>query len=392
MSDHSDDRGKTVGMGEAARLLPVFLPALAISVLATRFAPRTVAFEGRFRGILFAIGIELAALGLVFWADAAIRLLLAWKRGEIARRGAYGLCRHPIFSWWIFSVLPALALLLDSWPFLASALVLRLVAQLAADREEEAMAARFGAPYVAYQFRVNQFLPLPQPRPLRVRRYLKGTLGLAVAALSALAVWFVAVRPAVLGLGATRAERAAALPGDEAVPSPRVAYTQAVSVSAPPETVWAYLVQVGYRRAGWYNFDSINRLAGPDYFIDGSGSSNRIHPELQGLAVGDEIGLAPGVSFPVAALEPGRLLLLASGTMAPPGVPPMQASWVYTLSPLPGGRTRLLTRYRGSYPADFPMASINDLVNVVGGAVIQQPAMLAGLKRRAEAEAAGKVP
>ena len=105
--------------------------------------------------------------------------------------------------------------------------------------------------------------------------------------------------------------------GDEAVLRPRYRYTQAVTIRAPAEEVWEWLVQVGYRRAGWYNIDAVNRLAAPDYFIDGRGSSTRIHPELQDLKVGDSIFLVPALGMQVTALEPGRLLVLVGDPAHP---------------------------------------------------------------------------
>jgi protein-S-isoprenylcysteine O-methyltransferase Ste14 len=369
-------------MGEAPRLLPFFLPILAVPILLGVFLPDAMSFEGRFRGPWLLAGIELAAFGLVFWADAAIRLIRAWKAGAIATRGAWGLCRHPIYSWWIFSVLPSIALIADSWAFLVAALALRLAVQGAADREEEAMLARFGQDYFAYQFRARAFLPLPLLRPFRFRRYLKAAGVLACMGLLALAVWFGIGRPVALGLGATAAERRASLPGDALVDSPRSVYTQAIDIKAPPEKVWAWLVQVGYRRAGWYNVDAINRLAAKDYFIDGNASSRRIHPELQGLAVGDTIYLVPILGLRVVELEPARRLVLAGDPANPRAE--TNVSWAYFLEPRDGGNCRLVTRFRGRYPSTPLSVFANSLVNDVGGALIQQPAMLRGLKYRAE--------
>ena len=57
--------------------------------------------------------------------------------------------------------------------------------------------------------------------------------------------------------GATAEERAAAMPGDAYLaggPPVGVAMTRAVSIGAPPETVWPWLAQLG-RGAGWYSID-----------------------------------------------------------------------------------------------------------------------------------------
>ena len=62
------------------------------------------------------------------------------------------------------------------------------------------------------------------------------------------------------GWGATPAERAMRMPGDEFFTdraSAFVAMTRAVSITAPPETVWPWLAQLG-RGAGWYSFDRLD--------------------------------------------------------------------------------------------------------------------------------------
>lgn len=105
--------GRTL-MGEAPRLLPLIAPALVAAVLLTVFVPRFTSFAPRFRGIQIALAIELDSFGLVFWFSATVGLLSSWKTKSLASGGSFGLARHPIFSWWLWSVLPALALAFDS--------------------------------------------------------------------------------------------------------------------------------------------------------------------------------------------------------------------------------------------------------------------------------------
>jgi hypothetical protein len=58
-------------------------------------------------------------------------------------------------------------------------------------------------------------------------------------------VWPLVVRPWYLQWGATEEEAAMPLPGDELVPFPRVQSTRAVTIHAPAEVVWPWLVQFG---------------------------------------------------------------------------------------------------------------------------------------------------
>jgi hypothetical protein len=60
--------------------------------------------------------------------------------------------------------------------------------------------------------------------------------------------------------GATPAETVGAMPGDELVPFPKLTSTRAASIDAPPPEVWAWLVQIGQGRGGFY---SIDRLENP---------------------------------------------------------------------------------------------------------------------------------
>lgn len=355
---------------------------LAAALVLTIVFPGRFRFTGRLWGVGVAAGIELAAAGLLLWAAAAVGFVRAWKKGGFAARGAYGLCRHPLHGWWIWSVLPSLALMLNSWLFLVVALVSWIAARPLQEREEQELAERFGRPYCSWEVKRRATLPVPFLRPFTPRRWLKALGGLALLSLFALGVYVAAVRPVMLRLGTTRAERMASLPGDDAVARPRYRYTQAVTIRAPADEAWKWLVQVGYRRAGWYNIDAVNRLAAPDYFIDGRGSSVRIHPELQDLRVGDTIFLVPVLGMQVTRLEPARLLLLVGDPAHPESE--NNTSWTYSLTPLGEGACRLVVRFRSASPGDFISVLAWGLVNEVGGAMLQQPAMLAGLRRRAE--------
>ena len=65
--------------------------------------------------------------------------------------------------------------------------------------------------------------------------------------------------------GASAAEAAGALPGDEWLaggPQVRVRMTRAVSIDAPAERVWPWVAQLG-RGAGWYSYDRLDNGGRP---------------------------------------------------------------------------------------------------------------------------------
>src|SRR5512135_2927391 len=58
--------------------------------------------------------------------------------------------------------------------------------------------------------------------------------------------------------GATDEEVRGPMPGDEIVPRAPFNATRAITIAAPPDSVWPWIVQLGYRRAGWYTYDLLD--------------------------------------------------------------------------------------------------------------------------------------
>jgi hypothetical protein len=150
--------------------------------------------------------------------------------------------------------------------------------------------------------------------------------------LAAALAGYLAVRPRMLRWGATEREAVEALPGDGLTPRPRVQSTRAITIAAPPERVWPWIVQMGIERAGFYTHDWFERLLFHARYVEGRHSAPRIHPELQDLKVGDLIPYGAGAYLPVHEVEPFRHLV---------------AGEAFVLRPLPAERTRLLVRTRG---------------------------------------------
>jgi hypothetical protein len=155
----------------------------------------------------------------------------------------------------------------------------------------------------------------------------------AGAALAAEVAAYLAWRPAMLRWGTQANESTEPLPGDDLVPDPRVQSTRAITIEAPPGQVWPWIVQMGIGRAGFYTHDRVERLMFHARYVEGKHSATRIHPQLQDLNVGDLVPYGAGAYAPVHELEPNRHLV---------------AGEAFVLRPLPGNRTRLIIRSRGT--------------------------------------------
>ena len=126
------------------------------------------------------------------------------------------------------------------------------------------------------------------------------------------------------------------MPGDELVSRPMLGYTRAITIDAPPDDVWPWLVQIGQGRGGLYSFDGLENLVGCDIH-----SADRILPDFQRLEVGDLIRLGPPgyPCFRVAHVEPAASLVLMGADPRPPhraasiDDPAGVATWQWQLRP-----------------------------------------------------------
>jgi hypothetical protein len=196
-------------------------------------------------------------------------------------------------------------------------------------------------------------------------------LGIVVALLVAPVV----LRPCFTRWGATDAESAMELPGDGIAKQSSGGFTHAITIDAPPERVWPWVIQIGYQRAGWYTYDWFYALTKSGDFVDGR-SSDRIVPELQALKVGDVIKMQPSAPFKVVTLEPARAMVLQAD-----GAP---VSWVWHLEPTDGGGTRLIERFRMGTPPSFGGTLASVYILDPGSFVFSRKHLL-GVKERAEA-------
>jgi hypothetical protein len=203
---------------------------------------------------------------------------------------------------------------------------------------------------------------------------LHGLVEVAVA--SPLFLFAPAVRHWHMHWGATAAEVAMAMPGDDLVPQASINVTRAITVNAAPDAVWPWLVQIGYGKAGFYSYDLLDNSARP--------SADTILPQQQNLNVGEWVPMASKINettaFRVKDFEKNRWLLWAKP----------HSTWAWKLEPLTDQRTRLVTRLKDSYSwrAD-PANALLSLILFEFGDFPMMRKLLINLKRRVEQRPAG---
>ncbi len=173
--------------------------------------------------------------------------------------------------------------------------------------------------------------------------------------------------------GATDEEVRAPMAGDRIVPAAPFNATRAITVEAPPERVWQWIVQMGYGRAGFYTYDLVDNGGYP--------SADDVLEQYQNFTVGDwafnmnslfglEFPLDESNAFKVSGFEISEWLLWEKP----------DSTWSWLLKPMPGGKTRLILRIR-AHPGNLFWTIFMEF-----GDPPMARRMLKGIKFRAEKE------
>lgn len=174
-------------------------------------------------------------------------------------------------------------------------------------------------------------------------------------------VYAALVRPWLQTWGATEEERRRRYPGD-GEGKPLFTVTRAVTVHAPAEQVWKWLVQIGEDKGGFYSYDWLENLAGCRIH-----SADEIHEEWQDLKPGDTLQIIAGTGPKVGAVDPPRSLVIEG--------------WgAYVVEPVDARSSRLIAR---SHIDPGPVA-VGYVLGMELPHAIMERKMLLGIKKRAE--------
>lgn len=209
----------------------------------------------------------------------------------------------------------------------------------------------------------------------------------------ALAAYVLWLRPKHVRWGARDDEVIRDMPGDELIEDPRGTTTRAITIEAPPEEVWPWLVQIGQGRGGFYTYDWLQNLGGLEME-----NAESIIEEYQSLKVGDIIRLAPEAEEPdlymvVEDIEKPKALILRTPRERVATTPDLyfESTWSFLLEPVGDFATRLISRTRTSYEAEAGRTAFHRAL-LEPGQFLMERKFLLGLKQRVESPAPAEAP
>lgn len=206
-----------------------------------------------------------------------------------------------------------------------------------------------------------------------IRRVLGSVLAFGVLLYVSLLIM---VRPWQRDWGSTPEERGFRLPGDELAGAPVRAGDRSIAINAPVSDVWAWLVQIGQDRGGFYSYAWLENA-----FALKVTNATGIEPRWQGLKEGDFVRATPPdwaggvfgdrIGWPVDHVDEARLLSLRY--------------WIFEVEATSRMTSRLHVR---THQGDAPVPIAPALLLVFEPAhFIMERGMLQGIKERAERSA-----
>ena len=184
--------------------------------------------------------------------------------------------------------------------------------------------------------------------------------------------------------GASEEEIAAGYPGDELIEPPADQTTMAVTIAAPAEVIWSWLVQIGQDRGGMYSYDGLEQAIGLEIH-----SAETINPAWQHLEPDDSVRLVPpgwgplpdSYAFRVSMVEPPHTLVLRQG----PPQDPWDGVWTFSIREVGPGLCRLVSRTRTHRNPGVAQAVLR-AATTLGAPItwVMTRKMLLTLKERAE--------
>jgi len=133
-------------------------------------------------------------------------------------------------------------------------------------------------------------------------------------------------------------ERSMELPGDKYNSTPGRVANRAITINAPAERIYPWILQIGADKSGMYSYTWLERLVGCKMAKD-----ETLHLEWQNLSAGDEMKMCAGDFAPppyiVVEVLPNQAVIFGHKENED-----WVDVWQFVLVPQTDGTTRLITR------------------------------------------------
>ncbi len=109
--------------------------------------------------VVIIIGSILLIIGIPYYILSAKKIYKAYTEGKLCTTGVYATCRHPLYSSWIFFLIPGIIIFFRSWLLLTVPVFMYLVLIIFIGKEENYLKNIYGNKYLEYKNNTNLAFP-----------------------------------------------------------------------------------------------------------------------------------------------------------------------------------------------------------------------------------------
>ena len=146
--------------GVGPKIGKVLLPWLAVTIVLSCISDNFNFVQERSSGLTIS-GVILLVFGLIFYFSSVRLLLKGLKERKLVTSGTFYLCQNPLYMSFILFLIPAMALLLNSWLILTTCMIGFVLLKVYVGNEYQVLEGHFGDEYLKYKNETPEFFPLP---------------------------------------------------------------------------------------------------------------------------------------------------------------------------------------------------------------------------------------
>lgn len=137
-------------------LIPWLIVTITISLITGMFS-----YTSGEKTYLVLSGAILLVVGLIFYFSSVRLLLNGLKSGKLVTSGTFSLCQNPLYVSFIFFLIPAISLLINSWMVLITCIAGYIPLKMFIKNEYRELEKYFGDEYLKYRAETPEFFPFP---------------------------------------------------------------------------------------------------------------------------------------------------------------------------------------------------------------------------------------
>ena len=144
--------------GQGPRIVRLTIPAILLALFLYVKLP-AISVLPEPHELYHVAGIFLITAGCLLWLTAIIQLLRDFPKGKLVTKGAFAVCRNPIYASYALFIIPGISLLFNTWTGLLPSFAMSVAICTLCKKEESDLERIFGEEFKRYRRKCGPLFP-----------------------------------------------------------------------------------------------------------------------------------------------------------------------------------------------------------------------------------------